>query len=94
MLAVPLFLSRKEYSRSAGGILGLAVVIAYFGMVQLGNGLIQNGKLSAQAGVWFPNLLVAVLAVWLFASISRRGVFGREFDRQRGGGKQERKTRC
>jgi lipopolysaccharide export system permease protein len=59
-------------------------------MVQLGNGLIQNGKLSAAAGVWFPNLLVAILAGWLFASISRRGVFGREFDRQRGGGKQER----
>jgi lipopolysaccharide export system permease protein len=90
LLAVPLFLSRKEYSRSAGGILGLGVLIAYFGMVQLGNGLIQNGKLSAAAGVWFPNLLVAILAGWLFASISRRGVFGREFDRQRGGGKQER----
>jgi len=93
LLAVPLFLSRKEYSRSAGGILGLGVLIAYFGTVQLGNGLIQNGRLSAQAGVWLPNALVAVLAAWLFSSIARRGVFGREFDRQRGGGKRERTPR-
>lgn len=85
LIAIPLFLTRKEYSRSAGGVWGLGTIVAYFGMVQLGDGLIQDGTLSAVMGVWLPNLVIAAIGLWLFSTIARQGVFGREVDRQRGG---------
>ena len=84
LIAIPLFLTRKEYSRSAGGIWGLATIIAYFGLVQLGDGLIQDQTLSPATGVWLPNMLVAAAGLWLFSTIATQGVFGREIDRQRG----------
>jgi lipopolysaccharide export system permease protein len=87
LIAIPLFLTRKEYSRSAGGVWGLGTIVAYFGMVQLGDGLIQNKTLSAAAGVWLPNFIVAALGLSMFSTIASKGVFGREVDRQRGGSK-------
>ncbi|MBW2723527.1 MAG: LptF/LptG family permease [Deltaproteobacteria bacterium] len=86
LIAIPLFLTRKEYSRSAGGVWGLGTIIAYFGMVQLGDGLIQDETLSAAWGVWLPNAIIAAAGLWLFSTIARKGVFGRDVDRQRGGG--------
>ncbi len=85
LIAIPLFLTRKEYSRSAGGVWGLITIVSYFGMVQLGDGLIQDGRLSPAMGVWLPNLIIAAIGLWLFSTIARKGVFGREIDRQRGG---------
>ena len=84
LIAIPLFLTRKEYSRSAGGIWGLGTIIVYFGLVQLGDGLIQDQTLSAAVGVWLPNVIVGAGGVWLFSTIASKGVFGREVDRQRG----------
>ncbi|MGY8803559.1 MAG: LptF/LptG family permease, partial [bacterium] len=84
LIAIPLFLTRKEYSRSAGGIWGLGTIIVYFGLVQLGDGLIQDQTLSAAVGVWLPNVIVGASGVWLFSTIASKGVFGREVDRQRG----------
>jgi len=85
LIAIPLFLTRKEYSRSAGGVWGLGTIVVYFGMVQLGDGLIQDQRLSAAMGVWLPNIIIAVIGAWMFSTIARKGVFGREIDRQRGG---------
>ena len=36
VLAVPLFLSRRQFSRSSGGLLGVGVIVAYYGLVQVG----------------------------------------------------------
>lgn len=85
LIAIPLFLTRKEYSRSAGGIWGLGTIIAYFGMVQLGDGLIHDQTLSAAWGVWLPNAIISTIGLWLFSTIARKGVFGRDVDRKRGG---------
>jgi len=90
LIAIPLFLTRKEYSRSAGGVWGLGTIIAYFGMVQLGDGLIQDQTLNAAMGVWLPNLIIAVAGLAMFSKIMRKGVFGREVDRQRGGAPRKR----
>lgn len=90
LIAIPLFLTRKEYSRSAGGIWGLGTIIAYFGLVQLGDGLIQDQTLSAAMGVWLPNMIVGAIGLWLFSTIASKGVFGREVDRQRGGQSRRR----
>ncbi|MCP5044965.1 MAG: YjgP/YjgQ family permease [bacterium] len=91
LIAIPLFLTRKEYSRSAGGVWGLGTIIAYFGLVQLGDGLIQDQTLSAMMGVWLPTFIIAAGGLWMFSTIARKGVFGREVDRQRGGEPQKQK---
>jgi lipopolysaccharide export system permease protein len=39
-LAVPLLLTRRSFSRSGGGVLGVLVTIVYFALVQLGEGLV------------------------------------------------------
>ncbi len=80
-LVVPLFLSRAHFSRAGGGILGVAVIVFYYGLVQAGNGLIQAQVLIAEWGVWLPNLLLLVVALLLALRLSRMSAFGRHSDR-------------
>lgn len=65
LLAVPLALSGRRFSRAAGGVTGLLVTLLYYGLMQLGDGLSQTEMLSVSGGVWLPNLVVLVLAVAL-----------------------------
>lgn len=65
LLAVPIATSGQRFSRAAGGVTGLVVTLCYYSLVQLGDGLIQAGVCSPIAGVWLPNLVVAVVAVLL-----------------------------
>ncbi len=80
LLAVPIFLTRKNYSRSGGGVLGLVCTIAYYGLVQLGEGLIQSGTVGVGLGAWLPNLLLAALAIVLVIRTSKERVLGKSFD--------------
>lgn len=81
LLAVPLFLTRRNFSRSGGSVLGVLATVAYFVLVQFGEGLAETGALSAVAGVWFPNFVVALVAGLLFVRARREGVLGHAFDR-------------
>lgn len=80
-LAVPLFVSRKNFSRAGGGMMGVLSTVAYYGLVQLGDGLIQGGTLSPAAGVWFPNLLFVAVAIALLVRALGAGSLGHAFDR-------------
>jgi len=82
-LAAPLFLIRGNFSRASGGVLGLLLTIGYYSLVQLGEGLIQSGRLLVPMGVWMPNAVLAVLAVVLLAKALRGNVLGHSFDRPR-----------
>jgi LPS export ABC transporter permease LptF/LPS export ABC transporter permease LptG len=81
MLAVPLFLTRQHFSRSGGSVLGVVTTVAYFALVQLGEGLVQAGGLSVAAGVWLPNVVIFAVALLLLARARREGVLGQRFDR-------------
>ena len=89
-LAVPLFLTRRHFSRSAGGVLGVVTTIAYFALVQLGEGLVQGGGVGVAAGVWLPNLVLAPVALLLFVRARREGVLGHRFSKP---GRPERDAR-
>lgn len=80
-LAVPLFLSRSSFSRAGGGVMGILATIAYYGLVQLGEGLVQRGDLGVAAGVWLPNAALSLLAAALLWRTTREGVLGHAFDR-------------
>jgi LPS export ABC transporter permease LptG/LPS export ABC transporter permease LptF len=81
ILAVPLFLMRKNFSRSGGGVMGMLCTIGYYGLVQLGQGMVQNGTLGNAAGAWLPNFVIAVLAAIGIVRVRREGVLGHAFDR-------------
>ena len=80
-LAVPIFLFRTNFSRAAGGVLGLLCTISYYGLIQLGEGLAQSGLIGIVAAVWLPNVVLLLLAGALIVRARREGVLGRAFDR-------------
>ncbi|MCG8590412.1 MAG: LptF/LptG family permease [Proteobacteria bacterium] len=82
-LVVPLFLTRGQFSRSGGGLLGLVAVIAYYGLTQFADGLIQAQFVPVGVGVWFPNGALLVLGGVLFARLASLSAFGRDSDRPR-----------
>jgi len=65
LLAVPLALTGRRFSRAAGGVTGLLVTVVYYGLVQLGSGLAQAGVTSAGVGAWLPNWVVGAFALAL-----------------------------
>jgi lipopolysaccharide export system permease protein len=81
-LAVPLFVARGNYSRAGGGVLGLVCTLAYYGLVQLGEGLVQGGFVGVVLGAWLPNLVLGALAAALLLRALRERVAGHAFDRQ------------
>jgi lipopolysaccharide export system permease protein len=91
-LATPLFLTRAQFSRSSGGILGLVCTIAYFGLAQLGQGLVQGGVTGVALGAWLPNMVLGTVAVALLLRARSERVLGHVFDRPRLGA-QKKKVR-
>jgi len=81
VLAVPLFLVRTNFSRAAGGVLGLLCTISYYGLIQLGEGLAQSKLVGVEAAVWLPNAILSLLAAVLIVRARREGVLGHSFDR-------------
>lgn len=81
LLAVPLFFSRAHLSRSAGGVLGILATLGYYGLVQLGDGLIQAGTLEIGAGVWLPNALGSIAALAMSLRLTSSSALGRHSDR-------------
>jgi LPS export ABC transporter permease LptG/LPS export ABC transporter permease LptF len=81
-LAVPLFVTRSQYSRSGGGVLGVIATIAYYAVVQLGEGLVQAGVAGVALGAWLPNLVLAGVAGALLVRALRERSLGKMFERR------------
>jgi LPS export ABC transporter permease LptG/LPS export ABC transporter permease LptF len=81
LLAVPLFLVRTNFSRAAGGVIGMLCTISYYGLIQLGEGLVQGGVIGIAAAAWFPNVILSLLAGVLIVRARRKAVLGHAFDR-------------
>lgn len=71
LLAVPVFLTRRRLSRSSGGVIGLLLTLAYYGLVQVGEGLVAAGSVGPGLGAWFPNLVLGAAALALLVRTRR-----------------------
>ncbi len=95
LLAVPLALvGGAGRSRSGGMLLGVAVTIAYYGLVQLADGLTRDDRLLHGVVVWLPNAVLLALALGLIAWCSRG--LGREWRggrRDRAAGRRAKRLR-
>ena len=80
-LAAPLFFQRANFSRAGGGVMGLLCTIFYYGLVQLGEGLLQGGKIGPVTAVWMPNAVLGLLALGLVVRARGERVLGLAFDR-------------
>ena len=65
LLAVALVLQNRQLSRATSGIAGLFVTIAYYGLVQLGEGLAQAQILGVGVSAWLPNITIGSFALLL-----------------------------
>jgi lipopolysaccharide export system permease protein len=70
-LAVPLALARGRASRSDGAVLGLAITVAYYGLMQLAEGITQRAPELAVLAAWLPNAVLLVSTFVLYQRLAR-----------------------
>jgi LPS export ABC transporter permease LptG/LPS export ABC transporter permease LptF len=69
-LAVPLVFARRRASRSSGAVLGLAVTITYYGLVQLAAGIAQREPGLVALAAWLPNAVLLALTALLYRRLA------------------------
>jgi lipopolysaccharide export system permease protein len=77
VLALPLFLSRGQQSRAAGAVLGVGATVVYYGLVQVGNGLVMSETVDPGIAAWIPNVVMMGVALLLLARVGRSSSFAR-----------------
>src|SRR5262245_10175430 len=61
--------------------MGLLCTLAYYGLVQFSEGLVQGGEIGPGLGAWLPNALLALLALLLLAPALRERSLGKPAER-------------
>jgi len=70
-VAVPLGIQSRSSSRLTGLVAGLLLFLLYYMLLSGGKALAENGLLPPVPGIWFPNVLFALLAVVLWVKTAR-----------------------
>jgi lipopolysaccharide export system permease protein len=88
LMAIPLAIDRVRGQRSYGLVLGLAMLIAFHQLLQMGEALADNNKIPIWLGLWVPFGLFAAISAWMFLRAATRvpdpqiGIWlDRQFDR-------------
>ena len=88
LMAIPLAIDRVRGQRSYGLVVGLAMLIAFHQLLQVGEALADNNKIPIWAGLWLPFALLAAISAWMFVRAAthvpnpRLGIWlDRQFDR-------------
>ncbi len=71
-LTLPLALSPRRAQRSYGFLVGVIIVVGYNQVINTGESLADDGKVSSLVSIWLPFLLYAVLATANFIRTTRR----------------------
>jgi lipopolysaccharide export system permease protein len=77
LVAVPLAIARRRATRSYGIVIGLILLLAFNQIVNFGESLADNGKISPYLGLWGPFLAFAALGLVLFRRRDRQVPSGR-----------------
>jgi lipopolysaccharide export system permease protein len=88
LMAIPLAIDRVRGQRSYGLVVGLAMLIAFHQLLQVGEALADNNKIPIWAGLWLPFALFAAISAGMFVRAAthvpnpRLGIWlDRQFDR-------------
>ncbi len=66
LLGVPVGIVSKRSGRAGGFAIGVLVIIGFYMLNVLGEFLVTTGGVAPIVGAWLPNVLLAVLAAWMF----------------------------
>lgn len=66
LLAMPLGIKSHRAIKSRGFTIGLIIATSYYILRINGEALVETGRLSPVFGVWTPNLIFALLGIYLF----------------------------
>ena len=72
LMAIPLAIGRVRGQRSYGLVVGLAVLIAFHQVLQLGEALADNNKIPIWLGLWLPFALFALGSLAMFVRAATR----------------------
>lgn len=71
LLGVSLGIRRTRGARSFGMLLCIGLVFGYYALLSFGTFLAEDGKLSAAAALWIPNLVFGAMAIPLMLRARR-----------------------
>ncbi|MCJ7581820.1 MAG: LPS export ABC transporter permease LptF, partial [Candidatus Aminicenantes bacterium] len=71
LLALPLGASTKKGGRTSGFTLSIGVIVIYYVLITAGEQMAKDGKISAELGMWGPNIIFSIGAVLIFFISSR-----------------------
>ena len=71
LLALPLGITSHRAVKSRGFAVGIIIVSSYYLLRIGGEALVETGRLSPSIGVWTPNVIFALLGVYLFYMANR-----------------------
>ena len=82
VIGIPLGLMVKKGGRMLGFGLGLAVIVVYYLLLQIGQNTGVNGTLSPAFAMWLPNIVIGVLGIgfnfWVIAEGKIRAWWDRD----------------
>jgi lipopolysaccharide export LptBFGC system permease protein LptF len=78
LLALPLGIHPPRAQRSWGVglsvVVGIGVFVSYYGLLSLGLTLVESELVSSSVGVWIPNIVTALIALWLVHQVGSERV--------------------
>jgi lipopolysaccharide export system permease protein len=72
LLAVPMGIATKRRRRGAGVVLAAVVLVLYHHVLQVGQGLVELGRVGPAIGSWLPFATLAALACWMLFRMNER----------------------
>ena len=74
LVGIPLGLSSKKGGKSAGFVLTILLVFAYYSVSLIGVSLAREGRISPLAGAWLANLVFLAAGAFLLWRVERRPI--------------------
>ncbi len=65
-LGLPLGASTRKGGRTSGFTISLGIILIYYVLITAGEKIAMDGKISAWAGMWGPNIILAGVGLYLF----------------------------
>ena len=72
LMAIPLAIGRVRGQRSYGLVIGLAFLVAFYQVLQVGESLADNNKLPSWLALWVPFAVFGLISAWMFVRASTR----------------------
>lgn len=74
-VGAPLGIVNRRSGRSGGFAISAVVVFFYYVMLTMGEGLGDEGKIHPLIAMWFPNLLLSIMGIYLVVKTGKESPF-------------------